>query len=421
MTDRPGMGTDSHGMTLLSPLKARTLPLLLAGLAMLGPFTINMYMPSFAAMRTELGVDDVQLQITLSLYFTAFAFMSLWHGTLSDRFGRRWPIVAGLFTFSVASFGIALSRDIHVIYLLRVLQGLSAGAGIVIGRAVIRDVYEGPAAQRAYATVVMVFSLAPAVGPVIGGWLHSAFGWRASFGFLGGISTVLLLLVLWVLPETLARSARRSLSFRPLLRTYKEVFLHFRFMSWAVSFALMFGGFFVYVLSAPVFLLEHLHLGPTEFLWLFGPATAGMMLGSFLSGRLAPRWPLRSLMRTGFAIMAVATVYNLVVSWLEPQYFYLYLPFLFVYTLGMSLVQPSITLLGLDCLPDRRGTASSIQLFTQTSFNAMLASVVAPFVWGAPLHLAVASALMLTLSLSGIFLLRWLTLSGRISAAPIIN
>lgn len=421
MSEGQSAGADITGGANLSPLKARTLPLLLAGLAMLGPFTINMYMPSFAAMRADLGVDDVQLQITLSLYFTAFAFMSLWHGTLSDRFGRRVPIIIGLTVFSAASLGIALSKDIHLIYALRVLQGLSAGAGIVIGRAVIRDVYAGPAAQRAYSTVVMVFSLAPAVGPVIGGLLHSAFGWRASFIFLGGTSTTLLLLVLWVLPETLALDSRRSLSFWPLVKTYKEVFLHFRFMSWAVSFALMFGGFFVYVLSAPVFLLEHLKLGPTEFLWLFGPATAGMMLGSYLSGRLAPRWPLRRLMRSGFGIMAAATVYNLIVGWLEPELFYYYLPFLFVYTLGMALVQPTITLLGLDCLPDRRGTASSIQLFTQTSFNAFLASVIAPFVWGAPLSLAAASALMLVLSLSGIFLLRWLTVSGRISAAPLTN
>jgi DHA1 family bicyclomycin/chloramphenicol resistance-like MFS transporter len=388
---------------------------------MLGPFTINMYMPSFAAMRVELGVDDVQLQFTLSLYFMAFAFMSLWHGTLSDRFGRRLPIIIGLSVFTLASFGIALSNSIEVIYVFRILQGLSAGAGIVIGRAVIRDVYAGPAAQRAYATVIMVFSVAPAIGPVVGGLLHSEFGWRSCFIFLGGTSAALLVMVVLILPETLAAESRQSLSLVSLVKTYKEVFLNFRFMSWAVSFALMFGGFFVYVLSAPVFLLEHLHLGPTEFLWLFGPATAGMMSGSFLSGRLAGHWSLPRLLRIGFVIMVVATLYNLTVSWLSPSHFYYYLPYFFVYTLGMSLVQPTITLLGLDCLPARRGTASSIQLFTQTGFNALLAAIVAPFVWGSPLHLAMSAALMLALSLIGIYFLRWMTLSGRISAASVNN
>jgi DHA1 family bicyclomycin/chloramphenicol resistance-like MFS transporter len=406
---------------MLPQLSSRVLPILLAGLAMLGPFTINMYMPSFAAMRAELGVDDVQLQFTLSLYFMAFAFMSLWHGTLSDRFGRRTPIILGLLVFTLASFGIAFSSSIEVIYVFRVLQGLSAGAGIVIGRAVIRDVYAGAAAQRAYATVVMVFSVAPAIGPVIGGLLHSEFGWRSCFVFLGGTSALLLATVLLILPETLAPESRQSLSFVSLAKTYKEVFLNFRFMSWAVSFALMFGGFFVYVLSAPVFLLEHLHLGPTEFLWLFGPATAGMMSGSFLSGRLAGHWSLPRLLRLGFAIMVVATLCNLTVSWLAPGHFYYYLPYFFVYTLGMSLVQPTITILGLDCLPERRGTASSIQLFTQTGFNALLAAVVAPFVWGSPLQLAMSAALMLALSLIGIYFLRWMTLSGRISAASVSN
>lgn len=406
---------------MLSPLRSRVLPLLLAGLAMLGPFTINMYMPSFAAMRVELGVDDVQLQFTLSLYFMAFAFMSLWHGTLSDRFGRRLPIIIGLSVFTLASFGIALSNSIEVIYVFRILQGLSAGAGIVIGRAVIRDVYAGPAAQRAYATVIMVFSVAPAIGPVVGGLLHSEFGWRSCFIFLGGTSAALLVMVVLILPETLAAESRQSLSLVSLVKTYKEVFLNFRFMSWAVSFALMFGGFFVYVLSAPVFLLEHLHLGPTEFLWLFGPATAGMMSGSFLSGRLAGHWSLPRLLRIGFVIMVVATLYNLTVSWLSPSHFYYYLPYFFVYTLGMSLVQPTITLLGLDCLPARRGTASSIQLFTQTGFNALLAAIVAPFVWGSPLYLAMSAALMLALSLIGIYFLRWMTLSGRICAASVNN
>ncbi len=406
---------------MLSPLRSRVLPLLLAGLAMLGPFTINMYMPSFSAMRAELGVDDVQLQFTLSLYFMAFAFMSLWHGTLSDRFGRRLPIVLGLLVFTLASFGIALSNSIEVIYVFRILQGLSAGAGIVIGRAVIRDVYAGPAAQRAYATVIMVFSVAPAIGPVVGGLLHSEFGWRSCFIFLGGTSAALLGMVVLILPETLAAESRQSLSLVSLVKTYKEVFLNFRFMSWAVSFALMFGGFFVYVLSAPVFLLEHLHLGPTEFLWLFGPATAGMMSGSFLSGRLAGHWSLPRLLRIGFVIMVVATLYNLTVSWLSPSHFYYYLPYFFVYTLGMSLVQPTITLLGLDCLPARRGTASSIQLFTQTGFNALLAAIVAPFVWGSPLYLAMSAALMLALSLIGIYFLRWMTLSGRICAASVNN
>jgi len=406
---------------MLSPLRSQALPLLLAGLAMLGPFTINMYMPSFAAMRAELGVDDVQLQFTLSLYFMAFAFMSLWHGTLSDRFGRRLPIIIGLSVFALASFGIAFSNSIEVIYVFRILQGLSAGAGIVIGRAVIRDVYAGAAAQRAYATVVMVFSVAPAIGPVVGGLLHSEFGWRSCFIFLGGTSALLLVLVLLILPETLAPESRQSMSLVSLVKTYKEVFLNFRFMSWAVSFALMFGGFFVYVLSAPVFLLEHLQLGPTEFLWLFGPATAGMMLGAYLSGHLAGHWPLPRLLRIGFVIMAAATLYNLIVSWLAPSNFYYYLPYFFVYTLGMSLVQPTITLLGLDCLPERRGTASSIQLFTQTGFNALLAAVIAPFVWGSPLHLAMSAASMLALSLIGIYFLRWMTLSGRISAASVTS
>lgn len=398
---------------MLSPLTSRLLPLLLTGLAMLGPFSINIYMPSFADMRTSLGVSDVQLQITLSLYFVSFAFMSLWHGMLADSFGRRPVVLAGIVVFTVSTFGIAVSDDIHIIYLLRVLQGFSAGAGIVIGRAVIRDVYEGAMAQRVYATVVMLFAIAPAIGPVIGGFLQVHFGWRSPFIFLGGMGAVLSLLTFVLLPETLPHEHRQPFSLANVLKGYQQVFSHFRFMSWAISFALMFGGFFIYVLSAPIFLTRHLHLGATEFIWLFGPATAGMMLGSFLSGRLASAWSVRRLLRTGFAVMLFAAVLNVSVCVVNPVSFYWYLPYLFFFTLGMALVQPVIMVLGLDCVPHRRGLGSSVQLFVQTSFNALLSAVIAPFFWNSPLQLALGAATLLALSLMGIYFLRWMTVSGR--------
>lgn len=158
---------------------------------MLGPFTINIYMPSFAQMKAVFDVTDIELQITLSLYFAAFAFMSLWHGAISDSLGRRPVVIVGLVVFALASAGAAAATRIEQIYVCRVLQGVSAGAGIVIGRAVIRDLYEGAAAQRLYALVIMLFALAPAIGPIVGGWLQVHAGWRASFGFLAMFSTTL--------------------------------------------------------------------------------------------------------------------------------------------------------------------------------------------------------------------------------------
>lgn len=391
---------------MISPATARLLPILLAGLAMLGPFTINIYMPSFAQMKAVFDVTDIELQITLSLYFAAFAFMSLWHGAISDSLGRRPVVIVGLVVFALASAGAAAATRIEQIYVCRVLQGASAGAGIVIGRAVIRDLYEGVAAQRLYALVIMLFALAPAIGPIVGGWLQVHAGWRASFGFLAMFSTTLLVLVIAFLPETLPPSKQHLFSGHALLIGYRQVLANKPFVLWAMTFALMFAGFFIYVLSAPVFLMRHLGLAETDFIWLFGPATAGMMLGSFLAGRYATRFPTGFCIVTGFAIMGLGSLWNLTVSYLAPAAFGWYLPYLFIYTLGMTLIQPTITLLGLDCVPDRRGLGSSLQLFTQTAFNAVLSALIAPLFWHTPLMLATGAALALVLSLGG-FALAW--------------
>lgn len=393
---------------MISPRTARLLPVLLSGLAMLGPFTINMYMPSFAEMREVLGVTDVQLQITLSLYFVSFAFMSLWHGAIADSFGRRPVVLVGLIVFALASLGVACSTRIEFIYVFRVFQGLSAGAGIVVGRAVIRDLYAGASAQRMYATVIMLFAVAPAVGPVIGGWLQVEFGWRSPFIFLVLMSSLLLTLVWFVLPETLPQAQRQPFSVVGLTRAYREVLTNLPFLGWAAAFALMFGGFFIYVLSAPIFVMHHLGLKETEFIWLFGPATAGMMLGSFLCSRYFAEFAAGTLLRLGFSIMVLAFIWNLGVCLLQPASFYWYLPYLFIYTLGMALVQPTITMLGLDCVPDRRGMGSSLQLFAQTGFNSVLSAVIAPFFWDTPLHLASGAGLLMGLGLAGSWLALWL-------------
>ncbi len=395
----------TRGTTLLiSPATARLLPILLAGLAMLGPFTINIYMPSFEQMKGVFGVTDVELQITLSLYFAAFAFMSLWHGAFSDSLGRRPVVIAGLLVFALASIGAACATRIEQVYVCRVLQGLSAGAGIVVGRAVIRDLYAGVAAQRLYALVIMLFALAPAIGPVLGGWLQVHAGWRANFALLGAMGMTLLAMVLFCLPETLPSDRRQPFSASALLAGYRHVLGNLTFMLWAVTFALMFAGFFIYVLSAPVFLSRHLGLEETEFIWLFGPATAGMMSGSYLAGRFALRWSTGRGLVTGFGIMLLASLWNLAICLWAPTAFGWYLPYLFIYTLGMALVQPTIVLAGPDCVPDRRGLGSSLQLSIQTGFNALLAAFIAPFFWDTPLLLASGAALAMLLSLVGVAL-----------------
>ncbi|MFC5302013.1 multidrug effflux MFS transporter [Azospira restricta] len=369
-------------------LSDRGFALLLAALSALGPFSIDTYLPSFPEIGEKLGASPLQVQQTLTAYLIPFAAMALWHGAIADALGRRRVILWALALFALASAGCAFATKIEHLWLLRAAQGISAGAGVVIGRAIVRDLYDGAAAQRLMSHVAITFALAPAIAPVIGGWLHSWFGWRAVFVFLT-LLTATLWLVSWRwLPETLPADRRRSLHPVYLGRTYWKVLTRPSFLAATAALACNFCGFFIYVLSAPVFLLTHLGVSERAFLWLFGPAMGGLMLGSWLSGRLAGTLtPLQCIGR-GYAVMAAAALFNLALSHALPAGVpWSVLP-LFVYTTGMALAMSALTLLALDPFAGERGLAASCQTFLQSGTNGLVAGLVAPLLWASTTTLA---------------------------------
>ena len=169
----------------------RTLAVLLAALSMLGPFSVDTYLPAFPDIEASLGAAPIEVQQTLTAYMFAFGFMTLWHGALSDAFGRRNIVIGALAVFAVASLGCAAAHRVEYLWAFRVLQGVSAGAVIVIGRAIIRDLYSGAAAARLLSLVTMIFAIAPAIAPILGGWIVKLSDWRSIFLFLFGFSVLL--------------------------------------------------------------------------------------------------------------------------------------------------------------------------------------------------------------------------------------
>jgi len=396
--DRPFMHSAPEFKTAGSH---RKLAFQLAALSAVGPFCIDAYLPSMPEIASTFGVGLAAVQQTLTAYMIPFAVMTLWHGAISDAFGRRRVILILLGLFVGASLGCALAPSFAVLLFFRVLQGVTAGAGMVIGRAIIRDVIQGDEAQRMMALVTTIFAIAPAVAPVIGGWLHHWFGWRAVFVFM----TVFATSVGWwcwsSLPETLHVERRQPFHPAYLARAYWSVWTSLPFVCICVATAAGFGGLFIYVVSAPVFLMRHLHVSETGFLWLFGPVTLGMVSGATISGRLAGRMrPVRTAM-LGCTVMAVASGFNILLNFLVPPGLpWSVLP-LFVYTLGMALSLPSLTILGLDLFPKQRGLASSCQSFIQSSSNALV-SVLAMLVWGTTMSLALTQLAFLAVCILGV-------------------
>ena len=386
------------------------LAVLLACLGMLGPFSIDTYLPAFTGIATAIGATPVQMQQTLSAYLFGFAVMNLFHGALSDSFGRRPVVLTGLAVFTLASIGCAMSQHIGALVLFRALQGMSAGAGIVISRAVIRDMFPPADAQRVMSQVTIYFGVAPAIAPMVGGFLFVHVDWHAIFWFLTAVGVILWVANYKLLPETLHRSHRQSFHARHLLRGYWQMGSSARFMMLALASGIPFNGMFLYVLSAPVFLGDHLHLAPGQFFWFFMITIAGIMGGAWLSGRLAGRIKPQHQIRHGFLIMLLVSVANLALNLLfTPQAWWALLP-LGIYAFGWALMVPVVTLMVLDLVPERRGMASSFQACVGSLANGVVAGVIAPLVMHSTIALATASLLMMSIGV-----LAWIWVKPRVT------
>ncbi|MEO8411617.1 MAG: MFS transporter, partial [Propionivibrio sp.] len=220
----------------------RGIALLLAALAALGPFSIDTYLPSFQDIGASLQATPIEVQQTLTAYMLPFAIMALWHGAISDALGRRRVILVSLVLFGLASIGCIFATRIEHLIVLRALQGITAGAGIVISRAIVRDLFDGPQAQKLMANISMMFAIAPAVAPVIGGRLQVWFGWRSVFVFMALMSLLLLIICWRKLPETLPPERRQSLRPAYLGCTYFKVLTSPLFLLACGGLALNFAG-----------------------------------------------------------------------------------------------------------------------------------------------------------------------------------
>jgi DHA1 family bicyclomycin/chloramphenicol resistance-like MFS transporter len=375
------------------------LAVLLATLGMLGPFAIDTYLPAFAGIAASTGATPVQMQQTLSAYLFGFAFMNLFHGALSDSLGRRPIVLWGVAMFTLASIGCALATDVGTLIAFRALQGLSTGAGIVVSRAVIRDMFPPADAQRMMSQVTIYFGVAPAIAPIVGGFLFVHADWHAIFWFLALIGLLLWVSVFRWLPESLHPSERQPFEARHLMRGYRELGTDPRFMLLAFASGVPFNGMFLYVLSAPAFLGEVLGLGPTQFFWFFLATIAGIMGGAAVSGRLAGRIEPRVQIRRGFAVMIGATVLNVGANLaFEPHAAWAILP-VAGYAFGWALMVPVVTLMVLDLFPERRGMASSLQATVGAVANGIVAGAIAPLLMHSSLALALGSAALMSVGL----------------------
>lgn len=375
-----------------SPARAGWLvTVVLAGLAMIGPFTIDTVFPGFETIGRDFRADATALQQITSVYLLSFAVMSVLHGPISDSLGRKPVMIGGLLGYAVASVVCALAPSLTVLLVGRAAQGLFAGAATIVSRAVIRDLFEGAEAQRLMARVMMIFAIAPAVAPVIGGEILRFGPWPWIFWFvlLYAVATAALTAV--VLPETLVPEDRTPLRVGAVLGGLWQVARSWRFERLALATAFTFAAYFLYVVGAPIVVVDLLGRGEQDFWMLFVPMIGGMVLGSMTTNRLAGRVdPLRMVDATMVGLV-LAALLNVALAVLDPSLPWAVVgPALLGTAIGIAF--PVLQLTMLDLFPHHRGAAASMASFASLAFNALLAGAVVPLVAGSLASLAAASA-----------------------------
>ena len=390
-------------------MNQRLLIVILSALSMLGALSIDAYLPALKMIAAGYEATMPAVQQTLTVYLFAFAFMTLFYGTLSDSFGRKPIIMISLVGYLGSSVGAACAPSLGWLLFFRLLQGLCAGGGSVIGRAIVGDMFSGAEAQRFMSYISMVFGMAPALAPILGGWLLAFSGWRSIFYFIALFSFILMIACIVWLPESLAVEKRHPFHFGAIVRRYMEVGSNSGFLLRSMATGSSFIGIMLYVAAAPVYIIDLLHLSVKEFAWLFVTFISGMTLGSMASGYYSHRLKPDVVIRIGYALMFFAALSSVVyTACFEARVPWAVVPHFF-YGLGIGFGTPAMTVLTLEMFPHVKGLPSSLQSFIFMVIFTLVSGAIAPLLFASAFRLAAGAAIGLTISL----VLWWLGSRGQ--------
>jgi DHA1 family bicyclomycin/chloramphenicol resistance-like MFS transporter len=371
----------------------RRLALILGGLAAMGPLAIDTYLPAFPVIAQALGTDAAHMQGTLAAYFAGLALGQAAMGPMTDRFGRRWPLLAGLTLFALASLGCALATSVEQLTLLRFAQSLGGCAGMVISRAVVRDVAQEQAAVRLMARLMLVMGLAPILAPLLGGWLLSAFGWRGIFATLAAYAAAMSCVVWFLLPETLPVERRRRDSMMGILRVYGQLLADRRFMGPALAGALPLGGMFAYIASSPFVMMEVHGLTPTVYAMVFGANAAGLIVMSQVNAWATRHLPPARLLRIALLVPLAGAVLLLIGAVMGPGLgFAFLLPGLALSIAALGAILPLSAAIAMQPHGRVAGSASALLGTLQFSLGAVAGALTGVLHDGTALPMAIVVA-----------------------------
>lgn len=360
----------------MSKQDLRKVTLLLGFLSALGPFSIDMYLPGFQAIATDLNTNIAVVGYSLTSYFVGISVGQLIYGPIVDRFGRRIPLIVGLSIYIFASLMCALAPTIQWLIGLRLLLALGACAGMVAGRAVVRDLFPPSEIAKVISTLMLIMGVAPLIAPTVGGWMVAALGWQAVFVTLAGICGLMLTGVILILPES--RGADKSISLAPpaVLGKFWTVIKQPAFIVYGLAGGFTLGSLFAYVGGAPYIYLEKFQFTQTQFGYLFSLNSFGYIGGSQLNRFLLKRAGSLRIAEVSSLIIAILGFLLLLTVLIPGISGYLMLFILFIFLFGSGLLAPNTMALALEPFSENAGSASALIGFTQMLFGALASGAV---------------------------------------------
>lgn len=379
---------------------------LIASLVALGPLSTDMYLPAFPALMEEFSSHIDGIQQTLSVFLIGFAIAQLLYGPLSDRFGRKPVLLGGLILFLLSSLAISFAETIETLTALRLFQAIGGSAGPVLGRAMVRDIHGPKESARLLSYIGTAMALAPAVAPILGGYMTVALGWESIFLFLALYGLVGALLLTLQIPET-APPHHQNLSLQSLLGNYRELLSHPTWRWYTLICSFVFAGLFSFLSGSSFVIITFLGYEEQQFGLFFALVVFGFMSGSLLGGKLSHRYDTDRLIGAGALIAVTGGVSMAVLALAELHHIAAIILPQMIYMVGVGMAMPQSMAGALAPFPRIAGSSSALLGFIQMTLAAIVGILVGHLHDGGPQSMALSIACMGILTLVSFVALRW--------------
>ena len=388
---------------------------ILGMLTAFGSLSIDMYLPGLPTIARDLQTDMAATQQTLAVFFLGMALGQVLYGPISDRWGRRRPLLFGCALYALAGIGCALTPSIRNLVALRFVQALGACAGIVIGRSIVRDLFDQLESARMYSLLMLMMGAAPITAPLIGGQILVAFGWRAIFLALSGFGLACIVAVLCGLPETLRTERRTRASLGKVFRAYRGLLMDGRFMGYSAASAFAIGSMFAYIAGSPFVFIELHGVRPDRYGLLFGTNALGLILASQLNRWLLRHYSSLGILRTGLAIMQASGLLLAAITLASIGGFPGMLVLLFGCVASNGLVQPNAIALAMAPHGRQAGSASALLGALHSAIAAGIGALIGLLHNGTALPMVAVIAACVT---AAFLILQWVTRRDPVPATP---